>query len=70
MITHFTPEQEAAYHKSSWSGEGMKDCVEVLETPELVYARDTQNRALGALGFPVGAWTKALAAARCEPGNG
>ncbi|GAA1468801.1 DUF397 domain-containing protein [Nocardiopsis exhalans] len=39
------------WHKSTYSGNQGGQCVEVAETPEAVYVRDTQNREDGALGF-------------------
>ena len=39
------------WHTSTYSGNQGGQCVEVAETPEAVYVRDTQNREYGPLGF-------------------
>lgn len=39
------------WHTSTYSGNQGGQCVEVAETPEAVYVRDTQNREDGALTF-------------------
>jgi hypothetical protein len=49
----------AAWHKSSYSGGGGGECVEVAEGRS-VLVRDTQNRELGHLVYPGTEWAGLL----------
>ncbi|GAB3209155.1 hypothetical protein GCM10027294_22410 [Marinactinospora endophytica] len=51
----------AEWHSSSHSS-GNNECVGVRETPDVVSVRDTQNRRLGHIDFPAGAWKDSLTA--------
>jgi hypothetical protein len=48
------------WHKSSYSNGDGGHCVEVMETPQTVRVRDTQNRKLGHLSFAPSEWTSFL----------
>ncbi|MDT0304254.1 DUF397 domain-containing protein [Streptomonospora wellingtoniae] len=50
-----------AWHKSSYSGGGHQDCVEVAESQEQVKVRDTQNRGAGYLTLSASEWSAFLA---------
>ncbi|MFE6451625.1 DUF397 domain-containing protein [Nocardiopsis dassonvillei] len=52
------------YRKSSYSGHS-GECVEVKESPEMVFVRDTQNRELGHLAVSAREWA-ALMGAVCD----
>lgn len=49
------------WYKSSYSNESGGACVEVAESPDSVFVRDTQNRDLGHLGFAPAEWVAFLA---------
>lgn len=49
------------WRKSSYSGGGHQDCLEVAESPELVKVRDTKNREAGHLSVSVAEWSAFLA---------
>ncbi|GAA3722007.1 hypothetical protein HDA32_002142 [Spinactinospora alkalitolerans] len=49
------------WHTSSYTSGDGGNCVEVAETPEVVYVRDTKNRGHGSLTFPASEWTAFLA---------
>ncbi|MEW2453521.1 DUF397 domain-containing protein [Streptomyces albus] len=59
-----TNEQEAArlhelsWHKSSYSGSGGGDCVEVAQTPEMVHVRDSKEQGGPILSVPHGRWAE------------
>jgi hypothetical protein len=44
------------WHKSSYSGNGGADCVEVGHTPGQILVRDTKQRNGHVLRFPAEAW--------------
>ncbi|MBB4934834.1 hypothetical protein F4561_005728 [Lipingzhangella halophila] len=50
-----------AWHKSSYSGGGHQDCVEVAESSEQVKVRDTQHRNAGYLAVSAAEWSAFLA---------
>ncbi|PWV52211.1 DUF397 domain-containing protein [Nocardiopsis sp. L17-MgMaSL7] len=56
----------ARYRKSSYSGSTTQNCVEVADLPGEHLVRDTQNRALGALGFAGAEWAAALGVIRAD----
>ncbi|MCC5036345.1 DUF397 domain-containing protein [Streptomyces sp. WAC 00631] len=45
------------WFKSSYSGSGGGDCVEVAATPATVRIRDSKNRQGPVLGVSTGAWS-------------
>lgn len=55
----FSKAERVAWHKSSYSGGGGGNCVEVAEG-QSVLVRDTQNRELGHLTFTTPAWASLL----------
>lgn len=55
------------FRKSSYSGGGHENCVEVADLPNGAAVRDTQNRELGHLTFAeAGEWQALLAVVRRE----
>ncbi|MGW5017013.1 MULTISPECIES: DUF397 domain-containing protein [Streptomyces] len=44
------------YHKSSHSGSGGGNCVEVANGPRLVHVRDTKDTSVPGLAVGPGAW--------------
>jgi hypothetical protein len=50
------PENEQVWRKSSYSGSGNTDCVEVAVGVGAVGVRDSKNAAGPRLQFPVTAW--------------
>ncbi|MFE1396537.1 DUF397 domain-containing protein [Nocardiopsis dassonvillei] len=55
----FNESDRMAWHKSSYSGGGGGNCVEVAEGRS-VLVRDTQHRELGHLTFVTAEWTGLL----------
>jgi hypothetical protein len=55
---------KATWRKSTHSDGTGGNCVEVAETAEAVFVRDTQNRELGHLGFSGAEWGAFLRAVR------
>lgn len=53
----------APWRKSSYSGNGGQDCVEVA-VDGAILVRDTKNRDGGTLAFPAGAWVRFTASLR------
>ncbi|MFF5973761.1 DUF397 domain-containing protein [Streptomyces sp. NPDC012769] len=52
------------WHKSSYSGGGGNDCVEVADNgPGVVFVRDTKDHAAGLLAVSPAAWTAFLESA-------
>lgn len=49
---------KAAWRKSSYSGSGGGNCVEVAAAPRTVAVRDTTDREGPALTFTTGSWGK------------
>ncbi|MDA2807696.1 DUF397 domain-containing protein [Nocardiopsis suaedae] len=49
-----------AWRKSSYSNQTGGHCVEMAERPGRVMMRDTRNRDLGHLSFPLGEWAAFL----------
>ncbi|MGW2329149.1 DUF397 domain-containing protein [Streptomyces sp. NPDC001700] len=47
---------ELDWHKSSYSGGGGGDCVEVAVRPDAVHVRDSKDTGLGQLAIPRTAW--------------
>ncbi|WP_370943726.1 DUF397 domain-containing protein [Amycolatopsis sp. cg5] len=47
---------DAGWRKSSYSGSGSDDCVEVRLTADVIGVRDTKDRASGALMVSSAAW--------------
>jgi predicted secreted Zn-dependent protease len=52
------------WRKSSYSGNGGADCVEVGHTPGRILVRDTKHRDGPTLTFPVEAWRTFVAGIR------
>ncbi|MEU7564832.1 DUF397 domain-containing protein [Streptomyces fradiae] len=48
------------WHKSSYSGPGGDNCVEVALTPRTVHVRDTKNTGTGPVTLSPAAWTSFL----------
>ncbi|PWV51016.1 uncharacterized protein DUF397 [Nocardiopsis sp. L17-MgMaSL7] len=55
----FNKAEKTAWHKSSYSGSGGGNCVEVAEGQD-VLVRDTQHREQGHLSFVSGEWATLL----------
>ncbi|SDX53987.1 protein of unknown function [Amycolatopsis xylanica] len=51
---------DAGWCKSSYSGSGSDDCVEIRLAPDAIGVRDTKDRASGALTVSSAAWTALL----------
>ncbi|WNV84402.1 DUF397 domain-containing protein [Umezawaea sp. Da 62-37] len=49
------------WRKSSYSGEGQSDCVEIAHSQSEVLVRDSKNTAGPALAFPAVQWQTFLA---------
>jgi hypothetical protein len=47
---------DPTWRKSTYSGNGGADCVEVADAANEVLVRDTKNRNGGILAFPASAW--------------
>jgi hypothetical protein len=47
---------DQTWRKSSYSGGGHQNCLEITESPRAVKIRDTQHRELGHLSVPVAEW--------------
>jgi hypothetical protein len=47
---------ESTWRKSTYSGNGGADCVEVADAVSVVMVRDTKDRAGGTLAFASDAW--------------
>ena len=56
---------ELKWHKSTRSN-ASGECVEVAETSDAVYVRDTKNRAGGTLQFDATRWSAFVAAVKDE----
>ncbi|ASU83636.1 DUF397 domain-containing protein [Nocardiopsis gilva YIM 90087] len=54
------------WSKSSYSGGGNPDCVEVARRPAEAHVRDTQNRHLGHLTIPAQEWSAFLSGVRTD----
>lgn len=52
------------FRKSSYSGGGHENCVEVADTPDGSAVRDTQHREAGHLAFDRAEWAALVAATR------
>ncbi len=52
------------WRKSSYSGEGQSDCVEVANTGPNVAVRDSKNPTGPVIAFPLGKWRTFLTAHR------
>jgi hypothetical protein len=50
------------WRKSSYSGNGGANCVEISDAPGLVFARDTTDRDGATLAFTAEAWVSFTAA--------
>lgn len=57
-------EAELSWHKSSYSGSGGGDCVEVAITPGAVHVRDSKAQTEAVLAFPQEQWAAFTAYAR------
>jgi len=60
---------ELKWHKSTRSA-GIGECVEVAETADTVYVRDTKNRTAGNLRFDAAQWSAFVAALKADELNG
>lgn len=58
---------ELAWFKSSYSGGGGGNCVEIALAPEAVHVRDSKDRNRPPLTVSPGAWTAFTVLARSEP---
>ncbi|EPD90754.1 MULTISPECIES: DUF397 domain-containing protein [Streptomyces] len=47
---------ELSWHKSSYSGSGGGNCVEVAQTPEMVHVRDSKEQRGPVLSVPSREW--------------
>lgn len=52
------------FRKSSFSGAGSSDCVEVANTGKSVMVRDSKLREEKTISFPPGAWQEFIQAVR------
>lgn len=52
------------WRKSSYSGNGGADCVEVAPTPGRILVRDSKHTGGHVLSFPAGAWRTFLTGIR------
>lgn len=57
-------EAELSWRKSSYSGSGGGDCIEVATTPGTVHVRDSKAQADAVLAFPQEQWAAFTAYAR------
>ncbi|MGW3934906.1 DUF397 domain-containing protein [Streptomyces phaeochromogenes] len=57
-----------AWRKSSYSGSGGGNCVEVATTPGTVHVRDSKGRQGPVLGFPNEEWSAFVAYAKTAHG--
>jgi hypothetical protein len=55
---------DPTWRKSTYSGNGGADCVEVTDTGNEVLVRDTKNRNGAILAFPAGAWQTFMTAVK------
>jgi len=55
---------ESAFRKSTYSGGGSSNCVEVALASRVIGVRDTKNRTRGTLAVSPTAWTAFLHAVR------
>lgn len=51
-------DRRIAWRKSSYSGGGGGNCVEIADSPGTTAVRDTQNRELGHLSYPSAEWNR------------
>jgi hypothetical protein len=59
--------RELVWFKSSYSGSGGGECVEVAASPGAVHVRDSKDRTGPSLSFSADAWTEFVGFATAEP---